>query len=172
MFILLASLRGMSGRSFAVQFKETGERFGVRPILAFNKYSQAFEDTSGGAISRRPRLLFLDDNPVFLRALGRLLETHSFNVDMEGCHKAAFNRFFEKGSVYDLALVNVHLKGTSGWDFARKINELPDLPPLLITSGEALSLSRDAPKKVKGILTKPFSAKRLKEVIDNWGHSV
>lgn len=162
----------MSGGSVPVQFKETGERFGVRPIVVRNNCSLASEDTSGGAISRRPRLLLLDDNPVFLRALGRLLETHSFKVDMEGCHKAAFNRVFEKGSVYDLALVDVHLKGSSGWDFARKVSQLPDSPPILLMSGEALSLSRDAPKNVKGILTKPFSVKRLKQVIDGWGYSV
>ena len=160
------------GRMIPVRFRENDQRFTIMPIFVRTDHGSTRNGASINPVNKRPRLLLLDDNPIFLRALGRLLETHSFHVDMEGCHEAAFDRFSGNGSFYDLALVDVHLKGSSGWDFAKKVSRLPDAPPILLMSGEALSMTRDAPKNVKGILAKPFSVKRLKEEIENWGSSV
>ena len=81
-------------------------------------------------------------------------------------------RFHQFGLVnlfQNIALVDINLNGTSGWDFAKKISRFPEAPPILLMSGEEQSIAADAPKNVKGVLTKPFSVKRLKEEICNWG---
>jgi len=157
------------GRNIPVLFQSTGARFRVKPIISHRKHRPEPKNAPECSPGRRPRLLLLDDNPIFLRALGRLLETYSFDVDMEGCHKAAYDRFSKKKSTYDFALVDVHLNGSSCWDFAKKISRFPDAPPILLMSGEAQSIAADAPKNVKGVLTKPFSVKRLQEEINSWG---
>lgn len=151
-----------------ILFRNVGDVYSHEPSDIIPARKNDSKNERKGLIIKRPRLLLLDDNLIFLKSLGRLLQKHAMDVDMEGCHHAALERFSVQPSAYDLALVDLNLKGSSGWDFAKKLNGIPNTPPVIIMSGDVHAVSPGAPPNIKGVLMKPFSVKHLKEEIDQW----
>lgn len=110
------------------------------------------------------RIFLLDDNPIFLRALGRLLEMNGFKIAVEENPKAALQTLTRNPQAFDLALVDLWMHDTSGWQFAEALNQVPDAPPVLIMSGECAE-EEDMPPNVFGFIPKPFSISQLKAKI-------
>ncbi len=135
-----------------VRFRNVGSRFRVSPIFVQPRLEKASVPSL-----RSRRILLLDDNPIFLRAIGRLLKTHSFDVHTEECHHRAFDKLSNDGNQFDFALVDVGLRGCSGWDFAKKLGQLNHAPPVILMSGEKHDKSDLASSHVKGFISKPFS---------------
>ena len=153
--MICAPRRGIKS-VISVIFRNDKSRFTIQPTVV-----SSISRDSIHTVQHSLRLLLLDDNPIFLRAIGRLLESHSFKVQIEECHHCAFDRLSREGDQFDLALVDVGLKGCSGFHFAEKIERLHNAPPVMLMSGESCGLSSQSPSNVKGFISKPFSVKGL-----------
>lgn len=96
-----------------------------------------------------------------MRAFDRLLEARAFSVPLEECHHRALKRLSREGDQFDLALVDVGLKGSSGFQFAEKLEQLHPTPPVRLMSGKNCELTPQTPSNVKGIISKPYSVRDL-----------
>ena len=141
-----------------VKFRRGRYRFALQPIVVEPSVSKGNHTSSN---PHQHRVLLLDDNKVFLRAIGRLLEAYSFDVQTEDCHHSAFEKLSKEGNQFDLALVDVGLRWCTGWDFAKKLNRCHGTPPVMLMSGECRDRNLPTSSNVKGFISKPFSVQDL-----------
>src|SRR5438132_1920552 len=90
-----------------------------------------------------PNILIVDDEPVVLDVLRRLLEEQSREIALAGTPDEAI-RIAERGPL-EVALVDKNLQGASGLDLSRKLKALqPEMEVILITGYASLDTAIEA----------------------------
>jgi len=82
----------------------------------------------------RRRILVIDDNTAFRRALGRVLETERFTVIAEAATGASGVQLAREHQP-DLVIVDVQLPDTDGFDVAEQLAALHLPMEVILTSG-------------------------------------
>lgn len=115
-----------------------------------------------------PCLLLVDDEPLLLRALARLLRIKGFEVHTAGDGREALLRLSERP--YDLVLCDVRMPVMDGPTLLQTVNQSqPKPPPFVFLTGygdlsdrQLLSLGALA------VTSKPIDSASLLELIHRW----
>jgi DNA-binding NtrC family response regulator len=90
-----------------------------------------------------PSILIVDDEPVVLDVLKRLLEEEGREIALAGSPDEAMA--VAAGGPLDVALIDKNLQGASGLDLSRKLKALqPELEVILITGYASLDTASAA----------------------------
>jgi DNA-binding response OmpR family regulator len=103
-----------------------------------------------------PRVLMIDDQPDVRTMVSIVLRVNHFDV-VEAANAAAGLKEFEAGK-FDLAIVDIFLQGTNGFEVIMKMCErIPDFPIVAISGMTMLDFVNDAPELSNVVcLQKPF----------------
>jgi FixJ family two-component response regulator len=114
----------------------------------------------------RPHLYIVDDDQNFGRSLKRLLIIKGFQADCFGSAKAFLDSVpaGQKG----IAIIDIHMPGIDGFELMDQMRELHYEMPVIVTTGQAQSDSRDLAleRRAVGFLQKPFSDSSLLGLIE------
>lgn len=124
------------------------------------------DDPSGVAATKQKRILLVDDEQKFLNATAALLRLDGFEVIALASGNKALDE--TTGSNIDLAVIDIHIPGTSGLELVEAIAEFDQHLPIILVTGEptvetaiqSISLS------IKAYLLKPIKYDELKRVIE------
>ena len=113
----------------------------------------------------RPRVLCVDDEPVILQILRRLLEVNGFEAVTCGDPKAAIAAF-SAGS-FDVVITDIHMPGMDGLALTRALREKePDLPVVVVTGQGTVDTAIQALREgATGMLVKPFTGHELMDEV-------
>ena len=116
------------------------------------------------------RILVVDDQSDVRAMIGIVLRVHHFEI-VEAASGAAALKAFEDSksdSKFDLAIVDIFLQGTNGFDVIRKMREsIPDLPVIAMSGMTALDFIAGSPDLADIIcLQKPFRPNELVRAIE------
>ncbi|UOQ50425.1 ATP-binding protein [Gracilibacillus caseinilyticus] len=103
------------------------------PIVMNHAMVEAF--TNNVAVSKRPRILAVDDDPVNLQVLRNILSKDQYIVESVTNGKAALQLL--EGQDWDLIISDVMMPTMSGYDLTRAIRKkfsISELPILLLTA--------------------------------------
>jgi len=108
----------------------------------------------------------VDDDPEFMRACVRILETWDYTVMQAASSETAMQLASERA--FDAILTDINLPGASGLDVLRAVRGRDkDVPVILMTGGPALETARLAVEwGAQSYLIKPLSMPQLKEVLE------
>ncbi len=103
-----------------------------------------------------PRVLMIDDQPDIRTMVSIVLRVNHFDV-VEAANAAAGLKEFEAGK-FDLAIVDIFLQGTNGFEVIVKMRErIPDFPIVAISGMTMLDFVNDTPELSSVVcLQKPF----------------
>jgi DNA-binding response OmpR family regulator len=103
-----------------------------------------------------PRVLMIDDQPDTRTMVSIVLRVNHFDV-VEAANAAAGLKEFEAGK-FDLAIVDIFLQGTNGFEVIVKMRErIPDFPIVAISGMTMLDFVNDTPELSSVVcLQKPF----------------
>jgi DNA-binding response OmpR family regulator len=103
-----------------------------------------------------PRVLMIDDQPDVRTMVSIVLRVNHFDV-VEAANAAAGLKEFEAGK-FDLAIVDIFLQGTNGFEVIMKMCErIPDFPIVAISGMTMLDFVNDTPELSNVVcLQKPF----------------
>jgi putative nucleotidyltransferase with HDIG domain len=109
----------------------------------------------------RVRVLCVDDEPVVLHVLSRLLEVQGFETVQCGDPATAVSTFAE--GAFDIVITDIHMPGMDGLTLMRTLREKqPELPVVIVTGhgtvDTAIQALRDG---ATGMLVKPFTGQEL-----------
>ena len=111
-------------------------------------------------MTRTPRILLVDDEIAIQRAVGPLLQTHGYEVEMASAGQAALKLAAEHAP--DLIVLDLGLPDLDGTEVCRRIRETSKVPIIVLSArgGEAdkvraLDLGAD------DFVTKPFGPEEL-----------
>ena len=116
-----------------------------------------------GAMSR---ILVIDDQADVRAMIGIVLRVHHYEIVEADSVEAGLKAF--EDSSFDLAIVDIFLKGTNGFDFIKMMRErIPELPIVAISGMTALDFVSSSPEfsDVVG-LQKPFRPNDLVRAIE------
>ena len=104
-----------------------------------------------------PRVLMIDDQPDVRTMVSIVLRVNHFEV-VEAANAAAGLKEFEAGK-FDLAIVDIFLQGTNGFDIIMKMRErIPDFPIVAISGMTMLDFVNDIARTrpMSSVSQKPF----------------
>jgi putative two-component system response regulator len=109
----------------------------------------------------RPRVLCVDDEPVILQILRRLLEIQGFEAVTCGDPQTAISTF-SAGS-FDVVITDIHMPGMDGLTLMRMLREKePELPVVVVTGHGTVDTAIQALREgATGMLVKPFTGQEL-----------
>jgi putative two-component system response regulator len=109
----------------------------------------------------RPRVLCVDDEPVILQILRRLLEVQGFEAIACSDPKAALANF--SAGVIDVVITDIHMPGMDGLTLMRGLRQLePELPVVIVTGHGTVDTAIQALREgASGMLVKPFTGEEL-----------
>jgi putative two-component system response regulator len=109
----------------------------------------------------RPRVLCVDDEPVILQILRRLLEVQGFEAVTSADPVSALSVFDE--SLFDVVITDIHMPGMDGLSLMRSLRErLPELPVVVVTGHGTVDTAIQALREgASGMLVKPFTGEEL-----------
>jgi len=109
----------------------------------------------------RPRVLCVDDEPVILQILRRLLEVQGFEPVTCGDPVAAI-ALFDHDS-FDVVITDLHMPGMDGLSLMRALRERqPELPVMVVTGHGTVDTAIQALREgANGMLVKPFTGEEL-----------
>jgi DNA-binding NtrC family response regulator len=112
------------------------------------------------------RILVIDDQTDVRAMIGIVLRVHHFEI-VEADSVAAGLKAFEDSS-FDLAIVDIFLKGANGFDFIKTMRErVPDLPIVAISGMTALDFVSSSPEFSDIVcLQKPFRPNDLVRAVE------
>ena len=112
------------------------------------------------------RILVIDDQADVRAMIGIVLRVHRFEI-IEADSVAAGLKAFENSS-FDLAIVDIFLRGTNGFDFITMIREhIPNLPIVAISGMTALDFVSSSPEFSDVVcLQKPFRPAELIKALE------
>lgn len=122
--------------------------------------------TSGPCV-RAPRLLLVDDDPIVLRAIRRLLVgwRPGWAIDMAESAEAAF--LLLESKTYDVAVTDLHMPVQDGLALLRRLKTEHPTLMRVIHSSHVESLSPDQVQDLAhAVLAKPGRADHLVEVLE------
>jgi len=112
------------------------------------------------------RILIVDDEPVILDVLQRILSRLGFDAAVADSGKTALRIFSQEH--FDLVLLDICMPGSSGFEIAREMKQIrPGQKIVMITAidkNRAITQSND--EGVKGVLPKPFTFEMVKSVVE------
>jgi DNA-binding response OmpR family regulator len=113
-----------------------------------------------------PRVLVIDDQSDVRAMISIVLRINQFEI-VEAASAAAALKEFEN-SRFDLAIVDIFLQGTNGFDLIRMMRaRIPDLPVVAISGMTTLDFVAASPELVNVIcLQKPFRPNELVRAIE------
>jgi DNA-binding response OmpR family regulator len=113
-----------------------------------------------------PRVLVVDDQSAVRAMISIVLRINHFEV-VEAASAAAALKAFEQSS-FDLAIVDIFLQGTNGFDLIGTMRErVPDLPVVAISGMTALDFVSHSPELANVVsLQKPFRPHALIRAIE------
>jgi DNA-binding response OmpR family regulator len=113
-----------------------------------------------------PRILVIDDQSSVRRMISIVLRVNHFESVEAGSAAAGLKEF--ESSKFDLAIVDIFLQGTSGFDVIRVMRErVPDLPVVAISGMTTLDFVAAAPGLSNVVcLGKPFRPNELVRAIE------
>jgi CheY-like chemotaxis protein len=113
------------------------------------------------------RILVVDDEPDFCEALHDILENDGYDVDRAPNAIEALSVL--ESVIPDLILTDVMMPGMDGLSFLRRIRSNPDwskIPAMVVSAkGTPQDVAAATEAGADGYLTKPFSARELREAI-------
>lgn len=123
------------------------------------KRSQSHADMPERLKGLKPSIVLIDDCEDFCRIMEA--ESESLDVKLTSYLSLADMYTFTKLGQYDLALVDYHLEAWTGIEIARYVEIFfPDIPVILI-SGDQLSMNPNWPDCIKGVLCKSLGTQAL-----------
>src|SRR5258707_9789658 len=113
-----------------------------------------------------PRVLIVDDQSDVRAMICIVLRVNHFEIVEAGSAAAALKAF--EDSSFDLAIVDIFLQGTNGFDLIRTMRErVPDLPVVAISGMTALDFLAESPELSNVVcLQKPFRPVELMRAIE------
>jgi DNA-binding response OmpR family regulator len=113
-----------------------------------------------------PRILVIDDQPDVRRMISIVLRVNHFESVEAGSGLAGLKEI--ESSKFDLAIVDIFLQGTSGFDVIRLMRErVPDLPVIAISGLTTLDFVASSPGLCNVVcLRKPFRPNELVRAIE------
>jgi DNA-binding response OmpR family regulator len=113
-----------------------------------------------------PRVLVIDDQSDVRAMISIVLRINQFEI-VEAASAAAALKEFEN-SRFDMAIVDIFLQGTNGFDLIRIMRaRIPDLPVVAISGMTTLDLVAASPELANVIcLQKPFRPNELVRAIE------
>ena len=109
----------------------------------------------------RPRVLCVDDEPVILQILHRLLEAQGFEPVPCGDPMTALSTF--AGGSFDVVITDIHMPGMNGLTLMRALRDVcPELPVVIVTGQGTVDTAIQALREgASGMLVKPFTGEEL-----------
>ncbi len=109
----------------------------------------------------RPRVLCVDDEPVILQILRRLLEIQGFEAVTCGDPKAALSAFGD--GYFDVVITDIHMPGMDGLALMQMLRaKQPELPVVVVTGHGTVDTAIQALREgATGMLVKPFTGEEL-----------
>ena len=109
----------------------------------------------------RPRVLCVDDEPVILQILRRLLEVQGFEAITCGDPALAIE-LFDHAS-FDVVVTDIHMPGMDGLTLMKALRERqPELPVMVVTGHGTVDTAIQALREgATGMLVKPFTGEEL-----------
>ena len=109
----------------------------------------------------RPRVLCVDDEPVILQILRRLLAVQGFEPVTCGDPVAALALFDDNS--FDVVITDIHMPGMDGMAFKKALRERqPELPVMVLTGHGTVETAIQALREgASGMLVKPFTGEEL-----------
>ena len=117
-----------------------------------------------------PKILLVDDDPSILHAMTARLKHIGLNVSAKS---DAMSAIAEANDVRpDIAIIDVNLPGTNGFDLARKLDEMfvddHRIKKIFLTASKNPDLKREATSlNAVGFLEKPYSSNDLLAALEN-----
>jgi DNA-binding response OmpR family regulator len=113
-----------------------------------------------------PRILVIDDQSDVRAMISIVLRVNHFEIVEAGSGAAGLKEF--ENSSFDMAIVDIFLQGTNGFDVIRKMREsIPDLPVIAMSGMTALGFIAGSPDLSDIIcLQKPFRPNELVRAIE------
>jgi response regulator RpfG family c-di-GMP phosphodiesterase len=110
---------------------------------------------------RRPRILCVDDEPVTLRLITRLIERMGFEPTPASSTTDALAAF--EGDRFDVIITDIRMPGMDGHGFLRAVRARDDDVPVIVATGQAsldtaIAVLREG---ASGMLVKPFTAQEF-----------
>ncbi|MBU6462833.1 MAG: response regulator [Bradyrhizobium sp.] len=112
------------------------------------------------------RILVIDDQADVRAMIAIVLRVHHFEIVEADSAKAGLKAF--ENSSFDVAIVDIFLQGTNGFDLIKMMRERsPDLPIVAISGMTALDFVSSSPEFSDVVcLQKPFRANDLVRAIE------
>ncbi|MEQ8690503.1 MAG: response regulator [Pseudomonadales bacterium] len=117
-----------------------------------------------------PKILLVDDDPSILHAMTARLKHIGLDV---AAKSDAMSAIAEANDVRpDIAIIDVNLPGTNGFDLARKLDEMfvddHRIKKIFLTASKNPDLKREATSlDAVGFLEKPYSSNDLLAALEN-----
>lgn len=114
----------------------------------------------------QPNILVVDDEQCVRELLRELLEAEGCRVYMAEGGREALALF--EARKFDCVCTDVGMPGMSGWELAHVIRQRNETIPIAVITGwgEAVGSSEQKEAGVDWVITKPFRAERISELVD------
>lgn len=127
-------------------------------------------DTEGDMLETpsktKERILFVDDEELFVNMGSRMLERQGYQVTFKTDSAEALETFRFKPGEFDLVITDHDMPGMSGIELAQKLLTLrPDIPIILCTASSQISEEEVIGAGIRKFLMKPFDSKNLTRTI-------
>jgi len=118
-------------------------------------------------VSRTRRIAIVDDDPGVLRALGRLLRSANFEVEVFSSGSDFL--LMKPGLPLDCVLLDLHMPGTTGFDVQAELTGRGSEIPIVIITGDDAPGNRErcAALGAGSYLCKPVDEAALLSTIDS-----
>lgn len=111
--------------------------------------------------ARQPRILAIDDNTYTLRLVEFALHDAGFRVLSAVSGEAALDLLDTEG-LPDLAVVDLHMPGISGFEFSHRVHQYSDLPIIMLTAvGQEATVLEGLERHAEDYIIKPFNPGEL-----------
>jgi DNA-binding response OmpR family regulator len=111
--------------------------------------------------ARQSRIMAIDDNTYTLRLVEYALRDAGFRVMPAVSGEAALD-LLDKEGLPDLAVVDLHMPGISGFEFSHRVHQYSDLPVIMLTAvGQEATVLEGLERHAEDYIVKPFNAGEL-----------
>jgi signal transduction histidine kinase/ActR/RegA family two-component response regulator len=122
-------------------------------------------DASAVTVEQQPKILVVDDEEFVRDLLGDMLESEGCHVYLAGSGQEGLALFETRQ--FDAVLTDVGMPGMSGWEFAHAVRQRSSIVPIAVITGwgEAVGSAEQQDAKVDWVVTKPFTADRIAQMV-------
>lgn len=137
------------------------------PIAEGPPESEAPAPPPTSSTSQQRRVMVVDDEPALGRAAGRFLSKLGYAVSVFNDPREALTTFEADPSDFDLLVLDSHMPGLTGLEFARAALETePEMPIILVSGRIDAAHSKTAESLgIAAVLDKPYGMSDLSEAI-------